>query len=504
MKSAKSIIMMVLAASPHTGLADGALGVKHAEESASISGGTAGRYQARCSGSSEDAYLEIQSAIDNMADGGEIVFPHSTNCLIKHNLIVRSNVILKGDLELPRVPARYASYYKSLSVGFALSPDATVFLESGSGIIGLSIYRQGLTLPAPNAAAFSGTAVTIAGDDAFVSRSMILGFNRAIVSAGHQRPRFESVYGDNTNGIEISGSFDVAYIVHCHMWPFATMAENVSHENLERDGTAYDLHDGADWAKITDSFSYGYKLGFHVRNANSVTLVSVGADNTKLQPNSSGIAIDGTSTDVRLIAPQVAAQSSQGILIATNAGLHTEIIAANAWRNGAHGILIRSGDVNVVGGEIRETRNGITVESRGSSVTITNVSFRSVDEYPISVLEENYSVFADHNDYGLDSDSKPAIGGKLVAQKIRSAGNTVLPRNGDDFIVLGNADIRNLSSGWRGREITLYFSEQLMMYSSTGNSGCMHLKEGRALRVEKDQVLKLRHNGVQWFEVGRS
>lgn len=78
---------------------------------------------------------------------------------------------------------------------------------------------------------FSGTGIKIEGDDARVRSVLSIGFRRGVVSCGYNvipnhlaygpsRPRIEDYWFDNTNGLDISNSYDIPWIDLCHGWNF--------------------------------------------------------------------------------------------------------------------------------------------------------------------------------------------------------------------------------------------------------------------------------------------
>lgn len=152
------------------------------------------------------------------------------------------------------------------------------------------------------ASSFSGYGVRPSADDVLIQNCFIGGFEYGIYanwtnpdkySKGNNfgtggRLRVTSCNMDNINCIQVKGSYDITYIDKVHCWPFLTgNPMNNINQSIGwdwtwfncRDGIAFDLSEVNDWTKITDSFSYGYRIGFHVRGSRSVILSGCGADN---------------------------------------------------------------------------------------------------------------------------------------------------------------------------------------------------------------------------------
>lgn len=451
---------------------------------------------------SADSTACVQAAANSLLGGGRVKI--TGKLLVSNNLTVPVGVTLEGDCVMPGTIGNNSSTpYGTLTCGVLMvSPTATISMLSGSGLKSLLVYRSGMTFPAANSSAFAGTAITANGDDVSVDSVMVMGFNKGFYSYNWQRTRIEYFYGDNINGIEVGSSYDIAYISHSHMWPFATIASGGSYTNHIRSGKAYYLHDTADWAKITDCFSWGYFRGYVITNANSATLLGVGADNvfdgTPLHTGAIGIVIDGTSQDTRIIGAQTAAQQTAGIYVDTVAGAVTTIIGHNAWGGSTHGEWVNSGDVITSGGVMRGVSNGITETNAASRVTATGMRFQQIAGNPINPSNASSLIFLSDNDYGDYTGTVASA--SFTAQSVASADPLALPNSGKVFNVTGTTNFGTLNGGFAGRTVTLIFSGNLSVF----NGPSMGLKNGANFTASAGSSLTLTHNGTKWTETGRS
>lgn len=466
-------------------------------------------FGAKGDGTTDDT-TAIQAALNSLgATGGTVVVPNGMKCLVDNNLTIPVNCHLVGPHSFVGTPGSNASApYGNMGGALLVNSTKTITINSGASIRGLLIYRKGMTFPAANSSAFAGTAITIGGDDAAVASCLVMGFNKAIYSSGYQRQKIEYLLHDNLNGIEITNCADIAYISNCHAWPFSNIGVGGSYTNITRSGKAYYLHDLCDWAKVTDCFSWGYATGFQVTSANSVTLLGCGADNAysggPLNTGSVGFYISGTSTDTTLDNCQAAAQEAQGVYVNTAGGVQTKITNLSVWGgdSGTDGILIDSGDVTVLGGIMRSQNNGIRVTSTGMRVFVDGTRFETMLNKPILASTPSSLVFlGDSIDYSNFTGS-PAP--SLLCQSVASAASVVLPNSGSTFNITGTTSFGTLGHGWAGREVTLIFAASLTVFNGTGAVTNMRLDGGSNFSAAAGSCLTLRHNGVQWYEVGRS
>lgn len=452
-----------------------------------------------------DSSTCVQNAVNSLTGGGRV--KAIGKFLVNSNLTIPTNVTIEGNCVMPGSLGNNASSpYGNLTCGvIKLNSAATVTLGAGAGLKGLVIYRSDMTFPAPNSSSFAGTAITAGGDDVSVDHVLVMGFNKGFYSNNWQRTRISYFYGDNINGIEIASSYDIAYISHSHMWPFATIGTGGSYTNHLRSGSAIYLRDVADWAKVTDSFSWGYYRGLRLNNVNSVTVNGYGADNAydaaPLHTGSIGVVVEGTSQDTRLIGVQTAAQQTAGIYINTNAGDSTTIVGHNAWGGSTHGVWVNAGDAIISGSTYRGIANGVTETNAASRVTVTANRFQQISGTPVNPSTATSLVFLDNNDFG---DFTGTVGSSsMTAKSVVSADPLNLPRSGKVFSVTGATSFGTLSGGWAGRTVTLVFGGSLSVFNGSGVNN-MALKNGANYSAAANSSLTLTYDGTKWVESGRS
>lgn len=430
--------------------------------------------------------------------GGTVTIPAQGKFLLDSDLMVPPNVSFTGPHVLNGSPGTNVSArYDKVSGAILLNPGATIRLSGGAGFDGVLVYRKGMRFPAPNAAAFAGTAFTVAGDDSFLTRSQVMGFHKAFLANGFQRIRIHDLWHDNTNGIEIAACTDVSYIHDNHAWPFATIGAGVAPPALQRSGVAYYFHDVGDWNKSTNNFSYGYRRGHWLENVNSMTLLGAAHDNTIHQPGSIGIAVTGTSHDTRIVLAQAAAQEV-GIYINTKPGLHTTIQAANTWANSGHSVLVDGGNV-LIQGSFRDAPYGVTINNPASHVNISGSYFTAMKGRPVHNAAGSPFVTLGVNDYGDLAAGQAAIDG-AVLHTIVAAEPLDLPPTGDMFVVAGSTDFTTVKGSWAGRRVVLKFAGRLTVRSGAGN---VHLPA--SLVTKPNTVWSLLGDGNGGFvEVSRS
>lgn len=451
--------------------------------------------------------------------GGSVTLPANAKCLINTGLVIPPNCHLIGPHNFVGTPgSNISTNYGQIGGALIINSGVSITVGSGASLRGFLIYRKGMTFPAADTSLFAGTAVTINGDDASVERCQIMGFNKAIYSANCQRPRIEYIWHDNNNGIEITLCGDIPYVSNCHAWPFSTIAPfslGGSHTLLERSGTAYSLHDLCDWGKLTNCFSFGYHIGFGITNANSCTLLNCGADDSYVGAPvhsvggvSYGAYVYGTSSDTRIIGFQSAAHTQAGIYVNTTAGLTTRITNCDAWGGSPHGVQVDGGDVVISGGHIHDCVNGVTENNAASRIFLGGgLRLWNNSGNPVNVAVVSNLIYGDWAavDTGSSTGAAGLVGGVAQAAPVTLASVAAigLPAQGTSFIITGTTNFGSLGQGWLDREVTLYFASALTVLHSVGSLTAMRLSGSANFAVTAGGAIKLRHNGFQWYEVGR-
>jgi hypothetical protein len=449
--------------------------------------------------------------------GGAIV--GTGKYLIDANVTLPDGVSLIGPWQQPdELLPGAAADYDALRGQLIISSSATLTTGDSSAVVGWLILRQGLNLPFADAtaatagvAAFAGTALTVGGAGSTFRHLLILGFNKAIYSSNFERVRIAYVSGDCINGIEIFTCFDISYVNFCHFWPWTTVHQAwTTNALLRRSGHAYLLANVGDWNMVSHCFSYGYFRGGRTASCDNVTWVNCGADNTSTagvgdHAGSVGFTAEGTSLSTRWIGGQAAAQSD-GYLVNVSAGAHVEMSSCQSWGCSARGVMVDGGDLTIQGGELRDVPLGVLLNNTASRVFIDNVRFRNHSTGPVGFNVSNANTYlGQNNDYSdTAAGSTPIVSpANWPVISIASAAAISLPANGFDFLITGTTTFGTLNGGWKGRVVTLYFQSALTVNHSTGATSSMRLSGGANFAVTATGTLTLRHNGTQWFEIGR-
>ncbi|WP_208451746.1 hypothetical protein, partial [Burkholderia anthina] len=107
---------------------------------------------------------------------------------------------------------------------------------------------------------------------------MILGFNQAIHSDGFERGKFERIFGDNINGIEVTNAFDSPDFDKIRFWPYVTYSPSASASAHVRAGNGFYIHDNVDEPNLSGCFAFGYANGYYFKNVSTVTATHCKAD----------------------------------------------------------------------------------------------------------------------------------------------------------------------------------------------------------------------------------
>lgn len=458
-----------------------------------------------------DASACLQNALNSLPSGGRLHVRGKLS-INAADVIVPAGTGIYGDCITPgSINGNAGTDYALERCGaISLGSSHRIILQGSSSLQSLLIYRAGITFPAVNGmrSRFAGTAVTLAGDDAAVSQTTILGFNKAIYGSGVQRARLTDLDLDNTNGIEITNSADTDYITRVHQWPFASIVHGGSYTDNIRGGIAIYLHDLADWAKITDCFSYGYSKGIVIANANSVTITGSGADNVfsthAVNPRSVGLEISGTSNDTRVIGFQAAAQDLAGVYVNLSDGKFVSFTDVAVWGGSTHGVLVDGGDVAIDGGVVGglvSVEYGVSVSSAASRVSVRGVRFGTITKAAINPAVPTTTVYVSNNDF---SPNVAHVGGANIRVPIVASGAIIAaPTTGDTFYVSGTAAVSKITNGWAMRGITLIFQDTNVVENGTG-ANAIRLNGAANDNVVAGSTLSLKYADGQWYETSRS
>lgn len=190
-------------------------------------------------------------------------------------------------------------------------PDATE-----AQVMGTAVYTTGpFAGQYAGVAQFSGTAITINGDDTVVKDCLVIGFETAYKSTtyvdppptmppGPSRQNISGLWADCTNGIDISQSWDVGHIRDCHMWGFFVAHTGFSWAAVKRNGIAYHFHEHIDGMMVTNCFGLGWTVTYRLHNTYAMVLTGCTGDGlvdgSMTDPNSVGFLTEGYASGMQL------------------------------------------------------------------------------------------------------------------------------------------------------------------------------------------------------------
>jgi hypothetical protein len=456
---------------------------------------------------STDDTAAFQATANALSLGGTFAAPDGYTFYLNGTLTLPVGVSLKGPYSNIGAPGNNSSApYGSLS-SIRLGTSGGITMSGGSVLDGCLIIPQGMTFPQSSSSAWTGTAITVAGDDATVMNSMIMGFALGVTSNGFQRLRVNSCNMDNVAGIFLTNSLDTPILFQVHMWPFATIASTAPATRLLRSGTAFSFVSNDDNGMVTNCFAFGYEVGFNISSCQSMTFTACGADNFSSPPvQPLGFSVTGASQDTNFIGCQASAMYI-GFFITetTNTNVQTRLSDCAIWACTQHGIDIDAGafgDVSISGGILRDNAIGVTVNSATPRVFLSNVDFYN-NANQINLLVTSATVYIDADcTFGALPPGNAPVNSNLICPTIASAAGLNLLPNDNFFNISGTATIAAINGGWARRTVTLFFEASLTVTNSTGATGDIRLAGGTNFSAVTGSTLVLTHNGSQWFQVG--
>lgn len=283
------------------------------------------------------------------------------------DITVKQGVTLQGDY--PATP--FANIFTRGGV-IVLNSANTINMEAGSALKGFAILRSGV-VNATNVnfdADCAGTAITITNpspgilSDIVLSELFIMGFSLAITTQNAGRVFISRIVGDNRGGVRMEASLDVSHIDHCHFWPFGTTGTAGGAIN-NRSGIAFEIVGPHDWGDITNTFVYGYNIGYSLDSIHTFDLVNCGADNTTL--NVGSVGFDSSNCTALTYTACKAAANSIGFRSTGDVDL-VVMTGCRSWANSSTGIKNDGSFVNMSGCNVFDnTVYGVDVIAAGTS-----------------------------------------------------------------------------------------------------------------------------------------
>lgn len=465
-------------------------------------------YGAVGDGTTDDT-AAFQAAIDDLTPkGGCVCLDPARSYLIDSTLNVLNAVCIKGGIDQPDF--YFAADFEACGSKLIVNSAATIYLWNGASITNCLLQRKGMTFPvdAAGVAAFDGTAISLKGYDAgqSVTRCAITGFQWAIKAdaapASGAQVRVNQVDIDCTNGIYLVNNWDISYIDQVYCWPFSVIVDGGSPADslLQRSGAAFYFDTDCDWIKATNSFAYGYDIGFYINSSNNFTLLGCGTDYTAtIEPGvfPYGYYIDGTATGGSLIGCRAAA-GYRGIESNTTGRL--TLNSCHLWAASDIGVSIKEpGTVTISNCDFFQMgQHGIAIDTPAvnADVIINACNFDTVTD--TAILSAAATTSTRHHLCVFNNCTTDVFGIGVPTV----ASDTTLTLNPDRsvFVISGVSTITAIEpvEAFTDREVTLIFSGTASVTDSTALvlSGNFNAGSGATLTLVSD--------GAVWYETGRT
>lgn len=283
------------------------------------------------------SFPDLQSAVNTVAGGGTVYIDVTTR--IDNPVTIPPGVRLVGSTALPASNGNHGNLnlnqLSQVHILVGRGVETALFVDGGAGLHGVFLHKEGVVFGQLNADNFHGLAVRLSGEDCWVERCFITGFNQAVYSNFVQRSRVIDNRIDCTSGVWLERVYDIARVNGNHCWAFVTVGSGeVNHPNhIFRSGTAFKFSDGGDWNHLYGNFCIGYQIGYHLHNVEHCTLVQCGADNLIKNKTSTGFLLTGKAKNTALIACQAAGHLVGFDNQSGEKNLPDQMIGCSYWAN---------------------------------------------------------------------------------------------------------------------------------------------------------------------------
>lgn len=263
-----------------------------------------------------------------------------------------------------------------------IKPDNTASATYNE-VMGIDAYTSGpFAGKKAGVAQFSGTAITIGGDDTMVKDCLVIGFDRTYYSAaysgtalnlpGPSRQNIDGLYFDCTNGIEITNCWDIARIRNCNAWNFyCSHIPGLSQWGLvARRGKAYYIHDHVDGLMMTNCFGLGWDFTYWFENIYAAQVTGCtgdgAVDTSVAAPLGAGLITKGSILGLHLNSVRCDGNKTNFKFQHTTGSVDGKIVSGQT----SNGIMVEVGDTGVV-------CNGLTLDVVLAGNTVDGIRIRN-------------------------------------------------------------------------------------------------------------------------------
>ncbi len=454
-----------------------------------------------CDGVTDDGDAWVKLATELAAldpdIGGCIQIGPYDRIRVKTNRVIPANIYHQGFSSAGSSLGNLSAADILQSGGSVLvDPGVTLEVKGANRFFNVAFLNPNLTGNQPNSSAFSGTAITIGGDDVLFFGCAFMGYNSAIVSDGWARLTVDTCKFDCNNGIDIRNSFDVPRILNSHFWPWLTVATGnvgVGTANaLYRSGKAMYLNNAA-WPTIDNVFTFGYQTGLELVDCTNPTVVA-DLEGNRDSANSIiptvGCKVSGTTGNGSFTLDT--AHHQYGLHIAVNTGVHNRVSDGMYRDSSGAGMYIQTGDATVD----NNTTQGLSTGVGGTGVLVASTAgVVVIPTHRTSAESEGVRIENTLTSVTQVFPSGTTTPVNTTVQQFQIVAATTLPirAHNDHWYVTGTTSITNFLETFSGHRITIVFTQALTL---TDGAGAGAIRVGGSLSVTAGQTLQFVCNGI--------
>ena len=197
--------------------------------------------------------------------------------------------------------------------------------------------------------------------------------------------------------------------------------------------------------------------------------------------------------------------NNTGANLQIDTGCTGTVVADNQLYGNASSYSIQDAGTDTVIGDnyLSGGKDGIHFKPQAAGYIVEGNVIKNMTTWGINLGEGPAYSPIGKNTFGNNTSGDVNGSGGPTVPSLTAADPLPVTGNSDCFTVTGNTNFGGISGGYAGRTISLIFTGTPTVFNAIGGLTTVSLQAGVNFTAAANNVLTIRHNGTQWFEMGR-